>query len=324
MTVGTKSSLFGTHQFFYHPITVALAWRRLYGQWPRWREWVAILLHDNYFGLPNMDGPEGKTHPARNAALARWIAGPYAEELVRFHSRAFAQAAERNPSALCAPDKMSILYDPKWFYILRARASGEIWEYIKNAVSSGHVSADTTPSEWYDFYKGKVMNEFQKAIYLPLKPGLYAVVDVDCPEWILKQKWSANEKTPGRPYAYRSYTGEKKTHQMLHHVILDKAPGTGEVDHINGNTLDNRRANLRWCMHPENGRNLQKWKSITSSKYKGVSFHKQSGRWRAYIVLGGIQRDLGRFVVEQDAARAYNNEAKKLFGDYARLNEIEK
>jgi len=71
MTVGTKSILFGVHQFLWHPITVGLAWKHLYGVWPNRYEWVAIFCHDlGYWGKSNMDGAEGRTHPKRGAELA--------------------------------------------------------------------------------------------------------------------------------------------------------------------------------------------------------------------------------------------------------------
>ncbi|MCK5235828.1 MAG: hypothetical protein KAR06_02490, partial [Deltaproteobacteria bacterium] len=60
--VGTKSLLFGVHQFIWHPITVLIAWCKLYG-WPTWPELVCIIVHDwGYWGKPNMDGPEGEKH----------------------------------------------------------------------------------------------------------------------------------------------------------------------------------------------------------------------------------------------------------------------
>src|SRR5688572_8618904 len=71
MKRGTLSVLFGVHQFLWHPITVLRAWRHLYGRWPKWHWIIAILCHDlGYWGKPNMDGPEGQTHPEAGAELA--------------------------------------------------------------------------------------------------------------------------------------------------------------------------------------------------------------------------------------------------------------
>lgn len=319
MNVGTKSILFGVHAFWWHPFTVAAAWRKLYGRWPNWAEWVAILFHDNYWGLPNIDGPEGKEHPARNALLARLFGGPQAEELVRFHSRSFASAADRNPSALCAPDKASILLEPRWFYLCRARLSGEIKEFVRNEKRVGGIPEGATEEQWLNQYMSSVEKEFVNVIYLPLSNGEFAIVDSDCPAKILTQKWSACAKTPGRTYAFRTLRKDessKKTHRALHTEILG-CDGE-EVDHKNGNTLDNRRANLRACPHWQNGQNLRKWTSPTSAKFKGVSRHKSG--WRAYISFQRVQKHLGTFQTEESAAKAYDQAATDLFGEFARLN----
>ncbi len=72
MRIGTKSLLYGAHQFILHPLFVALAWRRLYGRWPRDpRIWLAFVVHDwGYWGCSNLDGAEGKLHPW---GAARWF-----------------------------------------------------------------------------------------------------------------------------------------------------------------------------------------------------------------------------------------------------------
>lgn len=72
MKVGTKSVLFGAHCFFLHPWFVALAWWKMYGFPFDPRLWVAFFVHDlGYIGKPNMDGPEGETHPKLGAAIMR-------------------------------------------------------------------------------------------------------------------------------------------------------------------------------------------------------------------------------------------------------------
>ena len=72
MTVGTKSVLFGAHQFLIHPWFVAWGWWTLYGFPLDPRLWVAFFVHDlGYIGKPNMDGPEGETHPLLGAKARR-------------------------------------------------------------------------------------------------------------------------------------------------------------------------------------------------------------------------------------------------------------
>ena len=86
----------------------------------------------------------------------------------------------------------------------------------------------------------------------------------------------------------------------LHRFIMGTPKGM-VTDHINGNTLDNRRKNLRVCTKSENNRNRAGDRN-TSSKYKGVSFHKRSRLWHAYINLNGKRKSLGTHKTEKKAA----------------------
>lgn len=169
MTVGTRSILFGVHQFLIHPIVVTLAWRRWHGRWPRGKaEWVAIAVHDlGYWGCPDMDGERGRRHPLRSAHIALWIlrhdraARQQAMNLVLGHSRYFCSIRRQPTSALYEPDKLSVLYEPRWLYLLRAIASGEIWEYISfapAALSSG--SKWSRPWRWLNWYRAKTQRNF--------------------------------------------------------------------------------------------------------------------------------------------------------------------
>lgn len=145
--VGTRSLLFGVHQFLWHPWTVYRAWRYLYGK-PSWREVVCIFLHDlGYFGKPNMDGEEGGRHPEVGARIAGQLFGEEYRKLVLYHSRHYAKLQGEMPSKLCWADKLSITFDPKWFYLLRARCTGEIKEY--RGISSIDVSLSN--SQWFDW-----------------------------------------------------------------------------------------------------------------------------------------------------------------------------
>ena len=146
MKVGTKSLLIGVHQIFWHPFTVYRAWIRLYGP-PSFREAVCILLHDwGYWGSSEMDGPSGSNHPEPGAAIADALFGERHRDLVLLHSRRYALNHSRSPSKLCWADKLSIVYEPDWFYLLRARASGELEEYRRQALS--WVPSDKSNREW--------------------------------------------------------------------------------------------------------------------------------------------------------------------------------
>ena len=106
----------------------------------------------------------------------------------------------------------------------------------------------------------------------------------------------------------------------MHRQIL--VPGYGqEVDHINRNPLDNRRANLRLCARSENAHNQGKHRDNTSG-YKGV-FAYRPGMWRARIMADGAVHHLGVFVDPVEAALAYDRAAIELHGSFAHLNFLE-
>ena len=106
----------------------------------------------------------------------------------------------------------------------------------------------------------------------------------------------------------------------MHRLILEAKPHVG-TDHINGNKIDNRRANLRPCNKHENAANMKK-RDGCSSKYKGVVYDKQSHAYKAEIESYHKLHHLGRFDNEVDAAIAYNKAAPFYFGEFAKLNNV--
>lgn len=105
---------------------------------------------------------------------------------------------------------------------------------------------------------------------------------------------------------------------LMHHLLRD-ARGGGFVDHINGDRLDNQRANLRPASHTENNRNRRRHKN-NKCGYKGVCASK--GKWRATIHLGRKQIHLGVYKHPLIAAVAYNAAAIALYGPFAQLNDL--
>jgi len=172
-SVGTRSVLWGAHQFLWHPLTVWLAWVKLYHQFPNRWENLAILLHDTpgYWGCKSMDGPsDGKLHPYRSARVAKRVARffgaresevAYIEELILGHSRSFCKSESRKLSELNAPDKLSILFDPACFYWLRTTLSREIIEYKRNEEEKQGQRIPST-WRWLCAYRQSVKNQFLK------------------------------------------------------------------------------------------------------------------------------------------------------------------
>lgn len=155
LPVGTRSLLWGVHQFLWHPLTVYLAWCELYGR-PTWRQVICIIVHDwGYWGKPNMDGPEGEEHPRLGARIATWLFGKEYGDFVLLHSRHFARKYGLEPSRLCWADKLSHLYEPPWWYLFRARLSGEIKEYRHRAFISGMIPLETSDAEWFAWIQVK-------------------------------------------------------------------------------------------------------------------------------------------------------------------------
>ena len=149
--------------------------------------------------------------------------------------------------------------------------------------------------------------------FIPLTKGKVAVVDADDYDWLSKYKWYACNNTA--VFRARRNLGSKRL--FMHRVITDAPPGL-VVDHIDGNPLNNRKANLRICTQTEN--NYNKRPCGATSRYKGVCWDRCKRKWIAKAAKHRKTYNLGRFDNEKDAARAYDKKAKELFGEFAYLN----
>lgn len=129
---------------------------------------------------------------------------------------------------------------------------------------------------------------------------------------------------------YAARKDKDRKHIYMHRLIAERKIGrslnTGEIiDHVNSNKLDNRRGNIRLVSNIENCENTMKPVRIntnkkSTSRFKGVSFNKKLGKWRAQITYHGITNHLGYFDNEEDAAKAYDMNAIAFFGNHAKLN----
>jgi len=156
---------------------------------------------------------------------------------------------------------------------------------------------------------------------IELSQGKVAMVDDEDYDLLSKMNWVAHkERNSWYAWGYEKVAIRNYKRPKMHRVIMN-APDGVAVDHIDGNGLNNQKSNLRFCTNQENLRNSTKRKGC-SSKFKGVSYHKQNDRWRATITIDKRQISLGCYGCEIDAALAYNRKAAELFGEFANLNPL--
>lgn len=155
---------------------------------------------------------------------------------------------------------------------------------------------------------------------ISLTQGKFALIDDDDFEMINLFKWCAH-KAHKAYYAVAVHRDEDRKQRLIlmHRLIMNASKGT-IVDHINHDTLDNRKSNLRFCTHSQNIRNQRIQSRKKSSKYKGVTLVKSNGRWASYIKVKNKRIGLGYYENEIDAARAYNKAALKYHKEFAVIN----
>jgi hypothetical protein len=155
---------------------------------------------------------------------------------------------------------------------------------------------------------------------IPLTQGRFAIVDPQDYPRLSRYKWRLC-RTKGKNvlYAERSIRqpGGRYSRLLMHRQLI-KIPEGFVIDHINGNGLDNRRANLRLATVAQNAWNSRK--RNPRSGYKGVCFASDKGLWRAAIVCHGRRIHLGYFKDKITAAKAYDSAAKKYYGEFAKPN----
>jgi AP2 domain/HNH endonuclease len=142
------------------------------------------------------------------------------------------------------------------------------------------------------------------------------VDDADAPIVLALSPWFLTKKR-NKTYAY-ARDRQTKRRVYMHRHINPACPRGKVVDHIDGNGLNNTRANLRICSRSENMGNAKAHED-RKGKYKGVCKVK-SGKYEAQICKNGKRMKLGRFDTAEAAARAYDIAALELFGEFAKTN----
>lgn len=157
---------------------------------------------------------------------------------------------------------------------------------------------------------------------IPLSKGKEAIVDDEDYAWISEKNWHANPVGRNKEYFYAYRNAYHRSPMAMHRDIMGDPKGM-IVDHINGNTLDNRRANLRLCTKSENKRNSYKCIRATRGKlFKGVYQDKRypNTYFAAVYVDGKKITKRGNYRTPEEAARAYDRLATLHYGEFANLN----
>jgi len=164
---------------------------------------------------------------------------------------------------------------------------------------------------------------------IKLTQDQWALVDDEDYDRLNEHKWIAQReyksKRADKFYVVRNFpidsTSGKKWKTIALHREITNAPKGMVVDHINGDSLDNRKENLRVCTHQENQMNRRINKDNTSG-YKGVYYDAKNKKnsWYAKIMFNYKLIHIGYYKTKEEAARAYDQKAIELFGEFAQLN----
>lgn len=159
-----------------------------------------------------------------------------------------------------------------------------------------------------------------------LTQGKLAIVSDEDFEWASQFRWYAHNhpsKSRDNWYARRNppaVNGRVRGSIYLHREIARRAglPSSPRYDHRNGDGLDNQRGNIRPCTQSQNLANMRKFLGTGSSRFKGVSWSRQHGKWGAKVQVNQKQIWLGLFATEEAGHRAYATAAKNYFGEFSR------
>jgi hypothetical protein len=177
---------------------------------------------------------------------------------------------------------------------------------------------------------GNCLNRFQHApdgittiIWLETKtgPSVPCLIDTKDYNLIKDYHWHLGRPKYGKTlYVHATINTPRRVTVIMHRLLFSRLKASETIDHVSGDGLDNRRRNLRKATSRENSLNKGKRRGKYLSRFKGVS--KTAGKFVASIQANG-RIHLGSFENEKDAARAYNEAAKKHYGKFAFLNDLD-
>lgn len=155
------------------------------------------------------------------------------------------------------------------------------------------------------------IKDTENTYLIPLSSNKFAIIDQEDYSRVKDYSWFfMNTGYAG------SHFGSKC---LLMHRVIIQAPSKTYVDHISMDRLDNRKCNLRIVSFSDNVVNSQ-IRKCNSSGFKGVTYDKQTGRWRATCIRKGVTFRLRRYITPEEAALQYDNIVRKIDGNFARLN----
>ncbi len=152
--------------------------------------------------------------------------------------------------------------------------------------------------------------------YVSLTQGKVAKVDIEDLPLVGQYNWHVVPRGSCLYAENRTGVGDLKKSLKMHRLIMGLTNEKADVDHINHDTLDNRRSNLRVCEHSENSRNCIVSKN-NKIGLKGVSFEKYTGKYKAQITVNYKGMNLGRYDTPEEAHKVYIEAAKKFYGEFA-------
>jgi hypothetical protein len=163
------------------------------------------------------------------------------------------------------------------------------------------------------------------SVRIPLTQGQFATVSAGDYQRISGHRWYAHWVPATQSFRAvrmtRERGGPRDSLEFMHRVLMGVTDSKLDVDHINHDTLDNRRDNLRVATRSANASNQRKVPG-TSSRFKGVTWRIRERKWFAQITSNYKRRGLGYFDSEVAAAEAYDRAALEMHGEYANTNRM--